>query len=409
MERLYVEKYGGSSVATPELIKKIAESYKPKIENGAKFITTLSAMGKTTDNLIALAKEISKKPNPRELDMLLATGEQVSVALFCIACAEIGIKAISLNAFQAGIKSDENFNSAIIKSIDKQRLKKYLEEYDVIAVTGFQGITEDYDLTTLGRGGSDTTAVAIAAVMGVDCSIYSDVAGVYSIDPKLFPKAKKLKYVSYDEMLEMAFQGAKVLHSRSVEIAKKYKVKIYCGKTLSKKEGTYVVDENHILEAPLVTGASFMDNQTRATVYGIPKNFELLQEMFKKIAEQKLNVDMISVIANTKDMSVSLTIVNDKIEELQEIIREYFAAYGDFNMSFDRDNVKISIIGVGMRNGIGAAYRFFNAMKNVPIKMITTSEIKISCLISSEFKEIALESLAKEFNLLDENISNEND
>lgn len=404
MSQLFVEKYGGSSVATPELIKQIAQSYKPRIESGAKFITTLSAMGKTTDQLIALAKQIAYKPNPRELDMLLATGEQVSVALFSIACSEIGIKAISLNAFQAGIKSDKNFNSAIIHSIDKDKLLRYLENYDVIAVTGFQGITDELDVTTLGRGGSDTTAVAIAAVMGVDCSIYSDVAGVYAIDPKLFPNAKKLKYVSYDEMLEMAFLGAKVLHSRSVEIAKKYKVKIYCGKTLSKEEGTYVVDENNILEAPMVTGASVMENQTRATIYGIPKDFALLKEMFEKIAEHKLNVDMISVIANTDDMSVSFTIVDDKIEELQQIIKNYFSAIGDFKMSFDRDNVKISVVGVGMRNGIGVAFKFFNALKNVPIKMITTSEIKISCLISSEFKDLALQALVKEFKLIEENM-----
>ncbi|MGE5411286.1 MAG: aspartate kinase, partial [Clostridiales bacterium] len=249
---LVVQKYGGSSVATTERIKKIAQKVSGKNKSGYKVLIVVSAMGKTTDSLIKLAKEISETPDPRELDMLLSTGEQVSVSLLSMALQSIGLRSKSLNAFQAGIRTTGNFTEAKIVSFDQEKILAMMEELDALVITGFQGITEEGEMTTLGRGGSDTSAVALAAALGIDCEIYSDVAGIYTIDPRLYAGAKKVKYITYDEMLELAGLGAKVLHSRSVEIAKKFGIKLYCGSSFLDEEGSFVVDENIIIEQPVV-------------------------------------------------------------------------------------------------------------------------------------------------------------
>jgi aspartate kinase len=246
------------------------------------------------------------------MDMLLSTGEQVSVSLLSIALSDMGIKSKSLNAFQAEIITTGNFTNARIKNFNKEKILSFMNSHDVLAVTGFQGITEDGELTTLGRGGSDTSAVALAAALGIDCEIFSDVAGIFTVDPKLYPAAKKVKQIAYDEMLEMASLGAKVLHSRSVEIAKKFGIKIYCGSSFNNEEGSYVVDENEIIEQPVVTGMSVIANEAQVIIDKLPVDYTLVKKLFEKTAEAGLNVDMISIINHEQHLTISFTILEER-------------------------------------------------------------------------------------------------
>ena len=394
---IIVQKYGGSSVADTGKIKRIAEMVSKRVKEGAKLVIVVSAMGKTTDNLIKMAKEISASPEPRELDMLLTTGEQISISLLSIALNEIGIKSKSLNAFQAEIMTTDDFNEARIKNIKSERISSELEENDVLIIAGFQGITEEGDITTLGRGGSDTSAVAIAAAFQAKCEIYSDVDGIYTVDPRLHPKAKKLKYVAYDEMLEMASLGAKVLHSRSVEIAKKFNITIYCGSTFSNEEGSYVMDQN--IEQPLVSGLSIMDNQTQVVITNLPVDYTLVNKIFQKAADENLNIDMISVIGNSKSLNVSFTIIDEKKGPMDKALSNILQDFDQYHVHYDSGYTKISIVGVGMRSSSGVASKFFKALDNIPIKLVTTSEIKISALIEEKDKLAAVKSLTDIFEL----------
>lgn len=394
-----VQKYGGSSVATSEKILTIAQQIKKRIRNGYKLIVVVSAMGKTTDGLIKLAKEITFNPDPRELDMLMTTGEQVSASLLSMGLRSLGCKSKSLNAFQAGIRTTSNFNEAKIKSFNKSRIMKLLKENDVLVVTGFQGITETGELTTLGRGGSDTSAVALAASLGFNCEIYSDVAGIYTVDPRLYPNAKKIKYLTYDEMLEMASLGSKVLHSRSVEIAKKFGITIYCGSTFSNEEGSYVAGENKMIEQSLVTGCSIMENQTQVFLKNLPIDYARIKKLFEKVALAGLNVDMISIINTGENLEVSFTIIEEKKKHLEAALKKVFKGLEKWETVYNTGFVKISVVGIGMRSGIGVAASFFKAMKRIPIKLVTTSEIAISCLVENKYMKPAVRALAKEFNL----------
>ncbi|MGE5797736.1 MAG: aspartate kinase [Ignavibacteria bacterium] len=396
---IVVQKYGGSSVADTERIKNVANRIAGKIREGSKVIVVVSAMGKTTDNLIKLAKEITPNPDPREMDMLLSTGEQVSVSLLSIALSDMGIKSKSLNAFQAEIITTGNFTNARIKNFNKEKILSFMNSHDVLAVTGFQGITEDGELTTLGRGGSDTSAVALAAALGIDCEIFSDVAGIYTVDPKLYPAAKKVKQITYDEMLEMASLGAKVLHSRSVEIAKKFGIKIYCGSSFNNEEGSYVVDENEIIEQPVVTGMSVIANEAQVIIDKLPVDYTLVKKLFEKTAEAGMNVDMISIINHEQHLTISFTILEERKEQLESELNKVLSELKGWNIEYHLGFIKLSIVGIGMRSGIGVAYRFFKALENIPIKLVTTSEIKISSLIDENFKQEAVNALAKEFNL----------
>jgi aspartate kinase len=391
-----VQKYGGSSVADTTKIKKIAEKISNRINEGNKLVVVVSAMGKTTDNLISIAKEITSNIVPRELDMLLTTGEQVTAALLSIALNDIGIKSKSLNAFQLEILTTDDFNAARIKNLKVEKLEKYLEEFDAIIVTGFQGITEEGEITTLGRGGSDTSAVALAAAMNVECEIYSDVAGIYTADPRIHPAAKKLNNVAYDEMLEMSSLGAKVLHSRSVEIAKKFNIKIYCGSTFSDEEGSYVIDD--YLEQPSVTGLSSMDKQTQVTISKLPLDYTIVHDIFESVARHGLNVDMISVISNS-GLNVSFTIIEDEKHNFQQALSEVLQDLPKLNIQYHSGYSKISIVGIGMKSSSGVAAKYFNALKDIPVKLVTTSEIKISCLVEEKYKNDAMQALIKMFNL----------
>ncbi|MFA4923600.1 MAG: aspartate kinase [Ignavibacteriaceae bacterium] len=395
--KIVVQKFGGSSVADTDKIKLIAEKIRKRVLQGNKLVVVASAMGKTTDNLIKLAKEISAKPEPRELDMLLTTGEQISISLLAIALNELNIKSKSLNAFQAEIMTTGDFNEARIKNIKSQKIFDLLNEYDVITVAGFQGINEEGDLTTLGRGGSDTSAVALAAALQAPCEIYSDVDGIYTCDPRLYPKAKKLKFVTYDEMLEMASLGAKVLHSRSVEIAKKFNITLYCAATFSEEEGTYIMKDN--IEQPVVTGLSVMDNQTQVTLSHLPKDYTLIHKIFQNVAEQNLNVDMISLIDVDDSLTVSFTIIDENKEDIESALHHSLADLEKWHITYNPGYCQVSIVGIGMRSSSGVASTFFGAMQLIPIKLVTTSEIKISCLVETSFKMKAVKSLTKAFDL----------
>jgi aspartate kinase len=398
-QKYVVQKYGGSSVSDAEKIKDVAGRIELKLKAGYKVIIVVSAMGKTTDGLIKLARQITDRPAPRELDMLLSTGEQVSVSLLSMAIQCRGYKSVSLNAFQAGIKTTSTFNDAKIKSFDKNKIMSLFKTNDVLVVTGFQGISEEGEVTTLGRGGSDTSAVALAAALGFDVEIYSDVPGIFTIDPRLYPKAKKVKYLTYDEMLELAGLGAKVLHSRSVEIAKKYGITIYCGSTFTNEEGSYVMGESKMIEQPLVTGCSVMDNQTQVFIKNLPVDYTRVKQLFEKVAVENLNVDMISIINSGNSLDISFTIVEEKKRFLEAALKKVFAGLGKCEIIYKTGFVKLSVVGIGMRSGVGVAASFFKALKNIPIRLVTTSEIAISCLVEAEFKQQAVEAVAKEFKL----------
>jgi len=395
--KVVVQKYGGSSLADAQKIKNVASRIVKKVEYGFKVIVVVSAMGKTTDGLIRLAKEITAEPSPRELDMLLTTGEQVSVALVSMALHCLGMRSVSLNAYQAGIVTTKDFNEARIKNFKKEKILKYLEENDVLVVTGFQGVTEDGDLTTLGRGGSDTSAVALAAALGFDCEIYSDVDGIYTLDPKIHPGAKKIKYITYDEMLELASVGAKVLHSRCVEIAKKFRINIYCASTFSDAEGSYVVENT--IDQPVVTGLSVMENQTQVTISNLALDYSLVRKIFEDVSGEHLNIDMISIINTGETLNISFTVIEEKKKHVDVSLKKILKHLKGWDVAYHCGYSKISVVGVGMKSSYGVATRFFKALGCVPIRLVTTSEIKISCLIEDAHREKVIKSLVSEFKL----------
>ncbi|MBO8160015.1 MAG: aspartate kinase [Thermosipho sp. (in: Bacteria)] len=396
---LVVQKYGGSSVADKEKILNVANKIKKRVENGEKIVVIVSAMGKTTDELINIAKSISKKPHPREMDMLLTTGEQISIALLSIALNEIGIKAKSFNAFQVNILTTHDFTKARIKNINSKKILKELEKNSVVIIAGFQGITEDGDLTTLGRGGSDTSAVAIAAKLNTSCEIYSDVDGVYTCDPKIVPNAKKLKYITYDDMLELSSLGAKVLHSRAVELAKKYNVKLYCASSFVEKEGTWVVSKlPEWMEEPVVTGATVEKNQIKITINDLPEDNKILKKIFDVLSENKINIDMISLFTYNNAFHLSFSVLNDLKETIEDSIK---SVAPNLKFSYQGTFDKVSIVGVGMKSSPGVASRFFEVLSKNDIipELVTTSEIKISVLVTKNKSEILLKKLAEEFDL----------
>mgnify|MGYP001627112554 CR=1 FL=1 len=396
-----VQKYGGSSVADVDRIRNVANRIAKRVREGHKVVTVVSAMGKTTDNLISMAKSLVQKPDERELDMLLTTGEQISCPLVAMALKDIGINAISLNAFQIRVLTTRHHTNARIMDIDEKRLKKYLQEHDVLVITGFQGITEDEHLTTLGRGGSDTSAVALAAKLGCDCEIYSDVAGVYTCDPKLYPQTKKLQYITYDDMLELAATGAKVLHSRSVEIAKKYNVRVYCGSSFSDEEGTWVVGTlPEWLEEPLVTGVSLDRNQVKVSIMDLPNDANVIADIFKRVAEKGINVDMISLVKNGTSTHLSFTVVPDRVEKIKDLLGDTLSVYGA-KYHFYGQFAKITVVGTGMRSHYGVASKFLEVLSKNGIEpeIITTSEIKISVLVPEEKAEELVKDICEEFEL----------
>lgn len=400
---MVVQKYGGSSVATPEWIKAVAQRVARSVEEGKKVVVVLSAMGDTTDRLIALAREVTPSPPARELDMLLATGEQVSIALFCMAIQDLGISAISLTGPQVGILASPRYTRARIMQIDATRLHQELAKNEVVVVAGFQGANVHGDIVTLGRGGSDTSAVALAAVLNTGiCEIYTDVDGVYTADPRIVPTARKLRRLSWDEMLELASSGAKVLQSRSVEIARKYGVRIHVRSSFSEDEGTMVMEEDEYMEGVLVRGIAHDTSEAKVTIRGVPDQPSIAARIFGKLAQAEIVVDMI--IQNvSKDgvTDISFTVTRGDLPLTIRLAQEVGREIGAQEVFADDGVGKVSVVGVGMRSHSGIAAKMFEALsqEGINIEAISTSEIKISCLIREELLERAVQALHAKFKL----------
>lgn len=399
---LIVQKFGGTSVADVEKIRSAARKAIRAQAAGHGVVMVVSAMGKNTDTLLELARGTAAKPPAREMDMLLSTGEQVSVALVAMAIDDLGAKAVSLTGGQIGMKTDNSFSKARIQSISTKRIESLLEAGHIVVAAGFQGIDDDMNITTLGRGGSDTTAVALAAVLGADaCEIYTDVDGVYTTDPRKLAQARRVDVVSYDEMLELASLGAGVMHSRSIEFAKKFGVPIHVRSSFSDAEGTMIVAECESESAP-VSGAAMTVNEARVTVLGVPDVPGKSQQIFEAIADQKIAVDM--VVQNVGEdglADISFTVPREELPTTLDALESVIIAVGATGVTQDDQVSKISVVGSGMASQANVASRMFRALGNagVNIQMITTSEIKISTLVSRDQANEALRCVHQEFSL----------
>ncbi len=399
---LIVQKYGGSSVANAERVLNVAKRIMRTRMEGNDVVVVLSAQGKTTDGLIAKAKEINAKPSRREMDMLLATGEQQSVALMAMAISAIGGRAVSLNAMQVGIETTNTYSNARIRTIGTERILNELDEGSVVLVTGFQGVNQLGDMTTLGRGGSDTSAVALAAALNADiCEIYTDVEGVYTADPRIVPDARKLDEISYDEMLELASLGAKVLHNRSVEVAKKYNVKLVVRSSMSDAEGTEVKEECK-MERMLVSGVAADKNVSRISIIGIKDEPGKAFEIFSLMAKEKVSVDIIlQSTGQDGRQSISFTIGKDDLDVALKALERNKERLTAQEILHDEKTAKLSIVGAGMATNPGVAALFFEAMYDagVNIQMISTSEIKITVLIDQADVDAAMVAVHDKFKM----------
>ena len=396
---ILVHKSGGTSVGTTEKIKRIAKRVIAEKEKGNDMVVVVSAMGKTTDYLVEMSKEIAINPNKREMDLILSTGEQVSIALLSMAFQEFGYDAIALTGFQAGIKTYGPHTKNKILDIDDEKIKNYLKEGKVVVVAGFQGVNENGDITTLGRGGSDTTAVAIAAKLGCPCHIYTDVDGIYSVDPRLYKEAKKLDVISYEEMMEMASLGAGVMEPRAIEIGCKYNIPIYVASSINDVGGTYIKEYDEKMEGNIVTGLSVCDDILMVTVSHILYNLDHVATLFEKLAIENVNVDMISQTAPVDGyINVSFTAPKDDLFIIEKVMREL---EGKVEISIENEITKISVVGIGMRNQSGVSGRLFRILADneISFRQVTTSEISISYTIDKKDKEKAVRALSNELNL----------
>ncbi|MDZ7698989.1 MAG: aspartate kinase [Deltaproteobacteria bacterium] len=403
---LIVQKYGGTSVGSIEKIRAVAEKVIDSHQAGNRMVVVLSAMSGRTDALIELAREMTDDPDPRELDVLMATGEQVSVALFAMAVKSMGYDARSLLGFQAAIHTDHLYGKARIQDIDGTRIMRDLERDRIVAVAGFQGLDEHGDITTLGRGGSDTTAVALAAALNADvCEIFTDVDGVYTTDPNVCAKARKMDIIAYEEMLEMASLGAKVLEIRSVEFAMKFNVPIHVRSTFNDERGTMVVAETKDMEKVAVSGVAYNKNEARVTIKKVPDQPGTASKIFDPIFKSGIVVDMI--LQNTSEdglTDLTFTVPKSDFYNTMKQVSKVAEAIGAEKVLGDEDIAKVSIIGVGMRTHAGVAKKMFEALagENINIMMISTSEIKISCVIEEKYTELAVRTLHSTFGLDDE-------
>jgi aspartate kinase len=402
---LIVMKFGGTSVADAERIKRAARRIVDKRELGNRVVAVLSARGKTTDELIAMAEEVSPAPDPREMDMLLSSGERISCALCAMAINDLGHRAISLTGSQAGIVTDETHTKARIVDVRADRIKRALEEDSIVLVAGFQGVSSSArNVTTLGRGGSDTTAVAVAAALDAEvCEIYTDVAGVYSADPRIVPHARKLQTVSFEEMLEMAASGAAVLQLRSVEYARNHGVRIHCRSSFDDSEGTVVLAQGDTMEQPLITAVTHSVSEARLTLIGVPDAPGAAARIFDALAHVNVDVDMIVQNAPTSAggrAEISFTVAREDLREagaaLQPLAGRFFE-----DLKTDEEMGKVSIVGAGMRSHPGVAAKVFAVLagEGVNIDMISTSPIKISCVIARDRVELAVRALHGAFEL----------
>lgn len=401
---LVVKKFGGSSVADKERIFNVARRCIEDYEKGNDVVVVLSAMGKTTDGLIAKAHEINPNPPKRELDMLLVTGEQVSVALMAMAMSSLGVPAVSLNAAQVVMHTSSAYGSAKLKRIDVERIRHELESRRIVIVTGFQGINKYDDFTTLGRGGSDTTAVALAAALHADvCEIYTDVEGVYTADPRVVPNARKLAEVSYDEMLEFASLGAKVLHNRSVEMAKKYGVKLVVLSSLTRAEGTIVKEETKV-ERTLISGVAADASVVRISVLGVENKPGITFRVFNLLAKNHINVDIIiQSVTEPGKKDISFTVAKTDLSDTMDLLRENRESLTAREIVSEEGVAKLSVIGAGMCSNPGVAAKMFEALYSADVntEMIATSEIRITALIDERDVKRAMRAVHDAFDLAD--------
>ncbi|MCL1864920.1 MAG: aspartate kinase [Spirochaetes bacterium] len=400
-QNIIVQKYGGTSVGTTERIKAVAERIKDCTKNGFSVVVVVSAMGKTTDVLVDLAKELSSNPSKREMDMLLSTGEQVSIALLAIALHDTGIDAVSYTGSQIRMMTDGNFSNAKIANISTDRIISSLNENKVVIVAGFQGIDEDDNITTLGRGGSDTSAVALAAVLGTrDCEIYTDVDGVYTADPRMISAAKKLNEISYDEMLELARLGAGVLHSRSVEFAKNFKIRLHVRSSFSLENGTIVMPMEEMVEKYVVSGITMKQDEAKVTIRDIPDKPGISAKLFNALGSCNIYVNMIvQSTGHDNRASISFTVKKEDLAKTKELCTELNKDFGGSSVEAKENIAIVSAVGVGMLSHYGVAGKMFGVLsgQNINIEMISTSEIGISCVIDSMYAELAAKALHKSF------------
>ncbi|WP_456325831.1 aspartate kinase [Desulfonauticus submarinus] len=400
---IIVQKFGGTSVANLECMQKVKEKVLKPLKEGKKVAIVLSAMAGETNRLIEMAKKWSKYPDPAEMDVLVSTGEQVSIALFTMLLKDAGIKARSLLGYQIPIHTDRDFGRARILDIDEEKLRNYFKYYDVLVVAGFQGCDCENRITTLGRGGSDTSAVALAAALKAKvCEIYTDVDGVYTTDPNICSSARRIDKIAYDEMLEMASMGAKVLQIRSVEFAKKYNVPILVRSTFKDGPGTLVTKEDPNMEAAMVSGIAYDKDQARITLVDVYDRPGVAANIFEPIAAAGIVVDMIvQNPSRNGSTDMTFTVPKGNVEETVKILKKIKDKLGAKEILTDTNVSKVSVIGVGMRNHAGVAAIAFSALKNenINIMIISTSEIKISCLIKEKYTELAVRTLHEAFGL----------
>ncbi len=400
---LIVQKFGGSSVANAVKIKNVAQRVAKTSKAGNQMVVVVSALGDTTDDLIELAHQITRSPDEREMDMLLSTGEQVSVALLAIAMHSLGVKAKSFTGPQVGIITDKFHTKARILDINADCIRKALREDCVVIVAGFQGKTVTEEITTLGRGGSDLTAVALAnALKAQFCEIYTDVDGVFTADPRIVPDARKIDVISYDECLELAALGAKVMHSRSVEVGKKYNVPIYVRNSAHEGEGTLITKESKKMEDVLVSGVALTEDEAKITLFEIPDKPGVAAKIFEKLAKANINIDMI--IQNktqTKTTDISFTVFKNELSRALTVVKEIVKEMGVKEFTCDENVAKVSVVGVGMKHHSGIASKMFSSLakEKINIQMISTSEIKISCVIELSRGKDAIRAIHKEFGL----------
>ncbi len=399
-----VMKFGGTSVADAQRLKRAAQRIVAKREDGYRVVAVLSARGKTTDELIGLAEEVSPAPDPREMDMLLSTGERISCALCAMAIHDLGHRAISLTGSQAGIVTDTSHTKARILDVRADRIRQALDEDSIVLVAGFQGVSTTQDVTTLGRGGSDTTAVAVAAALGADCEIYTDVAGVFSADPRLVPGARKLAVLSFEEMLEMSASGAGVLQLRSVEYARNHGVRIHCRSSFDDAPGTVVVAEQETMEQPLITAVTHSTGEARVALLGIPDEPGVAGRIFGVLAAANVNVDMIiqnEPIAEGRRADMSFTVPREDLRPARQALEALVDELGIDRIAAQETMGKVSIVGAGMRSHPGVAAQVFAVLgeEGINIEMIATSPIKISCVIEGERVPDAVRALHGAFGL----------
>ncbi|MGG0413281.1 aspartate kinase [Peribacillus simplex] len=400
---LIVQKFGGTSVGSVEKIKNVANRVIEEAENGNEVVVVVSAMGKTTDQLVSMARDISGTPSKREMDMLLTTGEQVTISLLTMALIEEGYEAISYTGWQAGMQTESVHGNARILNIDASRIQAQLQEKKIVVVAGFQGSDANGEITTLGRGGSDTTAVAIAAALNADrCDIYTDVTGVFTTDPRYIKGARKLQSISYDEMLELANLGAGVLHPRAVEYAKNYQIPLEVRSSMERESGTIIEEEATMEENLIVRGIAFEDSITRVTIYGLPQSLGSLSTIFTTLAKNRINVDIIIQSMTAEDTTnLSFSTKSEDTEAALIVLENNKEQLGFDRVETESGLAKVSIVGSGMVSNPGVAAEMFEVMANtgIQVKMVSTSEIKVSTVVNEKEMVKAVESLHEAFKL----------